>query len=152
MVYLTRNISALITSQLNFFQLTTPKSTDRSYCSRIIKNIFIICQAREEGAERQGLSGAGLSPTQEPIREGAVVVLISCLAMKDLLWNQQRQQSVRGCNKAHWTGMFAPSEDNPSWPHLLPRISTTTRSWSGQRHNLIKTNKYQVGKVHMKTN
>lgn len=54
MVYLTWNINSLITSLLNFFfQLTTLKSTDRSYCSRIIKNIFIICQAREEAAERQ---------------------------------------------------------------------------------------------------
>lgn len=107
-----------------------------SYCSRIIKNTFIICQTRKREAERQAGSERPLPPEQ---MMGEQPGITGCLATER--FPRDSKQWERGSHKMDhkMDEKRAPSGDHlvSSEPHSSDY--SNARIWSGPKTEMAKT-------------
>ena len=126
-----------------------------SYCSRIIKNTFIICQTRKREAERQAGSERPLPPEQ---MMGEQPGITGCLATERFPRDSKQWEGVATKWTTKW--MRSGHHQGTIWSqvNLTLQITATRESevdlklrWL--KHTIKKKNndKQQCRKVHVKT-
>lgn len=137
MVYLTWNINSLITSQLNFFQLTALKPTDRG--PTVLGSLRTLSLSVKRGSKKQRGRQASeqLLPADQMMGEQPGIT--GCLATQRLPWDSKRWE--RG---GHKMDHKMDEKRAPSGDHLVssqPQSSdyNNVRIWSGPKTEKANT-------------
>lgn len=133
MVYLTWNINSLITSQLNFFQLTALKPTDRG--PTVLGSLRTLSLSVKWGSKKQRGRQAPERFLPADQMMGEQPRITGCLATKRLPWDSKRW--ARGGHKMD-------EKREPSGAHLVSSPPESpdynkVRIWSGPRTEKART-------------
>ena len=135
MVYLTWNINSLITSQLNFFQLTALKPTDRG--PTVLGSLRTLSLSVKWGSKKQRGRQAPERFLPADQMMGEQPRITGCLATKRLPRDSKRWE--RG---GHKMDHKMDEKREPSGDHLVssqPQSSDYIRLWSGPKTQKAKT-------------